>query len=232
MRDYLFPPLILPLFVVLILLPVLLIFFIFTTSAVFEVVFGIGKREAMLIFMMIAVGSFINIPIYEKEGSRVEYVYDVFGFIYAVRRRGKIVVAVNLGGCIFPAILAAKALADSLRHLDAAVVAASMFFATVASYRVARPVRGVGIVMPMIAPPLIAVSTALIAVLMSGSGVAILPKLSFAIGVFSTLVGADILHLPEIEKVGDGVVSIGGAGTFDGIFLTGVFAVLFSLFLF
>ena len=45
------------------------------------------------------------------------------------------------------------------------------------------------------------------------------------------LFGADIMHLKDLEKIGSGVVSIGGAGTFDGIFLTGVFAVVFSLFL-
>ncbi|WP_457549779.1 DUF1614 domain-containing protein [Archaeoglobus sp.] len=56
----------------------------------------------------------------------------------------------------------------------------------------------------------------------------ILTKLAFSSGVLSALVGADILHLKDIEKIGSGIVSIGGAGTFDGIFLTGVFSVIFS----
>jgi uncharacterized membrane protein len=42
------------------------------------------------------------------------------------------------------------------------------------------------------------------------------------------LVGADILKLNEIGKLGAPVASIGGAGTFDAIFLSGIIAVLLS----
>ena len=40
------------------------------------------------------------------------------------------------------------------------------------------------------------------------------------------LVGADLTNLGGITKLGAPMVSIGGAGTFDGVFLTGVIAVL------
>src|SRR6266702_5752723 len=43
-----------------------------------------------------------------------------------------------------------------------------------------------------------------------------------------TLVGADLLNLPRIRKLGAPVASIGGAGTFDGIFLSGLLAVLIA----
>jgi len=42
-----------------------------------------------------------------------------------------------------------------------------------------------------------------------------------------TLLGADLLHLREIRKY-PGIISIGGAGVFDGIFLTGIVAVFLS----
>ncbi len=45
-----------------------------------------------------------------------------------------------------------------------------------------------------------------------------------------TLIGADILHLNKIKGLGAPVVSIGGAGTFDGVFLTGIIAVLLASF--
>ncbi|MET1124590.1 MAG: DUF1614 domain-containing protein [Archaeoglobaceae archaeon] len=228
MRDYVFPPLILPLFVILILLPILLIFFVFTTSAVFQLVFGVDKWTALLIFLFIAIGSFFNVPIYEKEGYYVHYSYSVFGVLYRVRRRGKVVVAVNLGGCVFPTVLALKALSDVGVNLEVLMAIAT---ATVLNYFIAKPVRGVGIVTPMIAPPLIATLAAFTAIFLSGMPLLLLPKLSFAVGVISTLLGADIMHLKDLEKIGEGVVSIGGAGTFDGIFLTGFFAVLFSLLL-
>jgi uncharacterized membrane protein len=43
-----------------------------------------------------------------------------------------------------------------------------------------------------------------------------------------TLIGADLLNLGNIAKLGAPVASIGGAGTFDGIFLTGILAVLLA----
>jgi uncharacterized membrane protein len=42
------------------------------------------------------------------------------------------------------------------------------------------------------------------------------------------LLGADLARLGEIRRMGAPVASIGGAGTFDGIFLTGLVAVLLA----
>ena len=42
------------------------------------------------------------------------------------------------------------------------------------------------------------------------------------------MIGADLLNLDKIRGLGAPVVSIGGAGTFDGIFLTGIVAVLLA----
>ena len=43
-----------------------------------------------------------------------------------------------------------------------------------------------------------------------------------------TLIGADLLNLDKISGLGAPVASIGGAGTFDGIFLIGIMAVLLA----
>jgi len=42
------------------------------------------------------------------------------------------------------------------------------------------------------------------------------------------LIGADLLNLDKIAELNTPVASIGGAGTFDGIFLTGIVAVLIA----
>jgi uncharacterized membrane protein len=42
------------------------------------------------------------------------------------------------------------------------------------------------------------------------------------------LIGADLMHLGAVEGLGAAVASIGGAGTFDGVFLAGIAAVLLS----
>jgi uncharacterized membrane protein len=39
-----------------------------------------------------------------------------------------------------------------------------------------------------------------------------------------TLVGADLMNLSRVSEFGASMVSIGGAGTFDGVFLTGIIA--------
>jgi uncharacterized membrane protein len=42
------------------------------------------------------------------------------------------------------------------------------------------------------------------------------------------LIGADLFNLRKIGNLGAPVASIGGAGTFDGIFLNGILAVLLA----
>jgi uncharacterized membrane protein len=43
-----------------------------------------------------------------------------------------------------------------------------------------------------------------------------------------TLIGGDLLHVRQVRRLATPVASIGGAGTFDGIFLTGIIAVLLA----
>ena len=74
----------------------------------------------------------------------------------------------------------------------------------------------------MLLPP---VAAALTAIVVGGPAVA---ALAVAAGTLGTLVGADILHLRRVRDLGADRVSIGGAGTFDGVFLTGIVAVLLA----
>jgi uncharacterized membrane protein len=50
--------------------------------------------------------------------------------------------------------------------------------------------------------------------------------IAYTSGVLGTLIGADITNLHKIPRLGARIASIGGAGTFDGIFLSGIIAVL------
>ncbi|HWO86880.1 MAG TPA: DUF1614 domain-containing protein, partial [Stellaceae bacterium] len=86
----------------------------------------------------------------------------------------------------------------------------------------ARPVPGLGIALPVFVPPL---SAAAIALLLSRSDAAPLAYISGSLG---TLIGADLLNLDKVQGLGAPIASIGGAGTFDGIFLTGILAVLIA----
>ncbi len=225
--DYLFPPLLLPFFLLFVILPFLAVFFVLSTSEVFQLVFDMNRAQALTVFALAIIGSFMNIPVYEKEGRPVERYYSFFGLIYAVRERRRIVIAVNVGGCIIPAILALKLLSEL--PLNAWLL--SFAISTALIYTQAKPVRGLGIAVPVFIPPAVAALSSYISLTVFGYSILLLPKMAFSTGVLSVLFGADLLHLKDVEKIGSGVVSIGGAGTFDGIFLTGLFSVIFSLFL-
>jgi hypothetical protein len=69
------------------------------------------------------------------------------------------------------------------------------------------------------------VATALVALLLARENAAALAYVSGSLG---TLIGADLLNLNAVRGLGAPVASIGGAGTFDGIFLTGIMAVLLA----
>ena len=52
--------------------------------------------------------------------------------------------------------------------------------------------------------------------------------IAYAAGTLGTLIGADLTNLRRIRGLGAPIASIGGAGTWDGIFLTGIVAVLLT----
>ena len=81
-----------------------------------------------------------------------------------------------------------------------------------------RPVQGVGILLPGLVPAAVA---ALLALLFARGDAA---PVAYTAGVAGPLIGADLMHLREIEQSAVGLASIGGAGTFDGIVLSGIVA--------
>jgi uncharacterized membrane protein len=86
----------------------------------------------------------------------------------------------------------------------------------------AYPVSGVGIAVPVFVPVVV---TAIVAMLLSREDCA---PLAYIAGSLGTLIGADLTNLDKVRGLGAPVASIGGAGTFDGIFLTGILAVLLA----
>jgi uncharacterized membrane protein len=83
-------------------------------------------------------------------------------------------------------------------------------------------VAGIGIAVPVFLP---ALATAAVALLLSRENAA---PLAYIAGSMGTLIGADLTNLDKVAGLGAPVASIGGAGTFDGIFLTGILAVLLA----
>jgi uncharacterized membrane protein len=79
-----------------------------------------------------------------------------------------------------------------------------------------------GIAVPVFIPPAIAAVTALLLSRQSAS------SLAYICGSLGTLIGADLLNLGKVQELSAPIVSIGGAGRFDGIFMTGILAVLLA----
>jgi uncharacterized membrane protein len=129
------------------------------------------------------------------------------------------IIAVNVGGAVIPAILSLYLVAKNRLYgrglLGIAIV-------TTIVHLMAHPVKGVGIAEPTFIPPLIAAGVGL---LLSRQYAA---PLAYVSGSLGTLIGADLLNLGKIQGLGAPIASIGGAGTFDGIFLTGILAVLLA----
>jgi Predicted membrane protein len=51
---------------------------------------------------------------------------------------------------------------------------------------------------------------------------------TYITAVYGAIIGADVLNMKKVLRHRPPFVSIGGAGVFDGIFLSGVLAVLLS----
>ncbi len=185
---------------------------------------GLDPGVATLVLFGSLIGSYINLPLVRLPEQRVvsREVVEIFGVPFlapvTVDWPGTIL-AINVGGAVIPIMLSFYLLLRyDLWWLGAAATAIVAFVV----HRMATPIPGVGISVPTFAPPLLAAGVALV---LSRRLAAPIAYIGGSLGV---LVGADLLNLGRLRSLGAPVASIGGAGTFDGIFLTGVIAVLLA----
>jgi len=143
-----------------------------------------------------------------------------FGIRYRipiVHRQPATILAVNLGGAVIPTAVSLYLLIRNDVWWQAGV---AVVFVAALVHAIARPIPGLGIAVPALVPPLLAAAAALI---LSGTAAA---PIAYISGTLGTLIGADLLNLHRLRNLGAGVASIGGAGTFDGVFLSGIIAVV------
>jgi uncharacterized membrane protein len=218
-------PLTLPFFAILVVVFVALVVFIEVRAVRYAYLrLGISSRAAMLLLLASLFGSYINIPITQLSARAVRsgQVITFYGMQYvipSVTHWPGTVIAVNVGGAVIPTVLSLYLLARYRiwwRGLVATAVVAAV------CHYLAYPVAGLGIAIPPFVPPIAATVAALV---LSPRHAA---PLAYIGGSLGTLIGADLLNLDKIQGLGAPVASIGGAGTFDGIFLAGVLGVLFA----
>jgi uncharacterized membrane protein len=192
---------------------------------------GFSWREILLILLLTLVGSFINIPLTTIQGEprMVKESGWPYGFFYRIREvTPTTTVAINVGGAILPIGISLYLLYNAVTMLGNPAIAflsgVGILIVAVIVKLVARPVQGLGIVTPFFVPPFAALLCGLILSVWAGGETIAAAIIAYTSGTMGTLIGADLLNLYRIKDLSSPMVSIGGAGTFDGVFLSGVIA--------
>jgi uncharacterized membrane protein len=185
---------------------------------------GISSSNAVLLLLGSLIGSYINIPIavISRKTVMASQMVDYFGMRYQVPAAtdwGGTVLAVNVGGAVIPVIMSIYLLVKWRLWWEALL--ATVVVAAVC-YALSSPVPGIGIAIPVFVP---VIATTIVALVLSPKHAA---PLAYIAGSLGTLIGADLMNFNRLAELNAPVASIGGAGTFDGIFLTGIAAVLIA----
>lgn len=186
---------------------------------------NLGNAGVLILLATCLLGSFVNIPITKLRTHtpiiRSRYV-TVLGMIYPIpfieMKSSETILAINLGGAIIPTIASFYLISKTPSTILNTMIATALV--TLVVKLTSRPVKGLGITVPGFVPPIAALIPGL---LIGGSYGHVVAYVS---GTLGSLIGADLLNLRVIPELGAPVASIGGAGTFDGIFLAGITAVV------
>ncbi|MDD8019971.1 MAG: DUF1614 domain-containing protein [Acidobacteriota bacterium] len=192
---------------------------------------GIPPDTVFALLLLTLIGSGINIPIKKlHSGSVLErQVVNFYGWKFQMpvaASSDTTVLAINVGGAVIPSLISLY-LVFRWGVLFWEFVLSMVIVAFLVN-RVARPVRGLGIATPALFPPLVAALVAFLVSLISPDGIHSASVIAYVSGTLGTLIGADFMNLKKIPELGAPVASIGGAGTFDGVFLTGIIAVILT----
>lgn len=218
------------------LLPVHLLVFLFLLALLLAVVqvglltiafekLGLSTGGGFMLLAGSIFGSLINIPllriqafpIHSRLPSRLFRTFlppDMPVF------QGTTLIAVNVGGGVIPVLFSLYLLISQSIGLFDALLA--ILCVSLISFAFSRPIPGMGIGMPIFIAP---ITAALAALLINVEQAA---PLAYIGGTLGVLIGADLMRLGDVKRLATSVASIGGAGTFDGIFITGIIAVLLT----
>ncbi|OQW39784.1 MAG: hypothetical protein A4S08_06090 [Proteobacteria bacterium SG_bin4] len=216
--------------------PVHLLFFVFLLGALMVLIqlellsyafekLGLPPELGLIVLFLSLFGSAINLPItrIKSEVPVQELMPQAYWGLLRMPVhpfRNETLICINLGGCLIPVTLSMFLFSHSTLDVFPALLGITII--TIISYFFSRPIPRLGIAMPILVAP---VSAALVGILISPEQSAPLAYISGTLGV---LIGADLLRIKDISRLGTPFASIGGAGTFDGIFITGIVAALLA----
>ena len=185
---------------------------------------GIPLKYFFFLLIFSLLGSYINIPVANLPNEQIVsgQIVNYYGMEYVIPEVVNwpgTVIAVNIGGAVIPLLVSLYLVTKFRIYLPALL---AVIVVALVCHQLAHPVRGLGIAEPAFVPALV---TAFTAILISRKYAA---PIAYIAGSMGTLIGADLLNLDRVRGLGAPVASIGGAGTFDGIFITGIVAVLLA----
>ncbi|WP_455203472.1 DUF1614 domain-containing protein [Kaarinaea lacus] len=185
---------------------------------------GLSSASAFLLLFASLMGSAINLPLFTLKSERPQNtpppVYYGILRLPQLAFTGKTRITINVGGGLIPLVFSIYLINHN--PLAAVDVLTGIVGVSLISYFISRPVHGIGIGMPIFIAPICA---ALMAVFIDPQ---LSAPLAYVSGTMGVLIGADLMRLHNIRQMGIPMASIGGAGTFDGIFITGIVAVLLA----
>jgi uncharacterized membrane protein len=185
---------------------------------------GLAPQTMFTVLLLSLLGSYINIPVgywherYISAPAEITY----FGIPYEiplVREWPQTMLAINLGGAVIPTVLSLYLMAKNQLFRLSLI---GIIPVAIACYLLAKPEPGLGIAEPIFVPAMV---TTLVALTLARRYAG---ALAYICGSLGTLIGADLMNLAKIPGLGAPVASIGGAGTFDGIFVIGLLAVVYA----
>jgi uncharacterized membrane protein len=203
---------------------------------------GIPPETFGVVLFLSLFGSFVNIPFTTVETQAPIYTYKEIKFFRVTWRVpfmevgvSRTRVSINLGGAIVPILISMYIAFWNIPKCSSNLIITYskvlflLIVVALTTYRNSRIIKGLGIATPMFGPPLATALTTIIIHIINPVACPI--QVSYVGGTLGTLIGADLMNLHKLPKLGAPMVSIGGAGTFDGVYLTGLISVLLVILL-
>jgi uncharacterized membrane protein len=181
---------------------------------------GMSHRAVTLLLLLSIFGSYINIPVATISPPVVIHHHHLYNLSYVPARLPEdTIIAVNVGGAVIPVLLSVYLL------MRVGGVAPAFIATAIVAWLVnhfSRIIPGAGIAVPTFIPGFAA---AILAILLTRER---RPVVAYVAGTIGCLLGADVFNLARVASLNAPIASIGGAGTFDGVFVSGVIAVLLA----
>ena len=173
---------------------------------------GLSPGSAYLLLMCTLVGSLINLPLFSlKADSAIRPKMPPeparWPLFKALPFTGKTTIAANVGGAVVPVAFSLYLIAHNPLNPFQIAAAVAVVVAIIA-HATSRPIPGIGIGLPMLIAP---IAAALIATVLDPQQRA---PLAYIGGTLGVLIGADLLRLKDIRKLGAPIAAIGGAAQF------------------